>query len=84
MKTGVLGIILALSIVSGAAIGPYYVDDAGRKLATLLRDHISVAAEVVKAAKADDKAKLDASQAKWSTNGKEIAAFLAGARSSPG
>jgi hypothetical protein len=63
----------------GAAVATYYGDDAGKKLAGLLRDHITIATEVVAAAKAGDKAKLDAAQAKWSANGKDIAAFLSGA-----
>lgn len=63
----------------GAAIVPYYGKDAGDKLASLLRDHITIATEVVAAAKSGDKAKLDAAQAKWSANGKDLAAFLAGA-----
>jgi hypothetical protein len=33
----------------GNAIKPYYGDDAGRKLAALLRDHILIAAGIVKA-----------------------------------
>jgi hypothetical protein len=60
----------------GDAIQPYYGADAGKKLATLLRDHIMIATEVVAAAKAGDTAKLTAAQSKWSANGKEIAAFL--------
>ena len=62
----------------GAAIANYYDKPGGDKLASLLRDHITIATEVVAAAKGGDKAKLDAAQAKWSANGKEIAAFLAG------
>ena len=45
----------------------------------LLRDHILIAADVVKAAKAGDKPQLEAAQKKWSANGKDIAAFLAAA-----
>ena len=63
----------------GDAIKPYYGDEAGQKLSSLLRDHILVATEVVKAAKADNKNQLDAAQKKWSANGKDIAAFLSGA-----
>jgi len=63
----------------GNAIKPYYGDPAGQKLSGLLRAHITVATEVVKAAKAGDSAQLDAAQKKWTANGKEIAAFLSGA-----
>lgn len=63
----------------GNAIKPYYGEAAGKKLSALLRDHIMVATEVVKAAKAGDKTQLTAAQKKWSANGKEIAAFLSGA-----
>jgi phage terminase Nu1 subunit (DNA packaging protein) len=63
----------------GNAIKPFYGAAAGDKLTKLLKEHISQAAVVVGAAKAGDKAKLAAEQAKWSANGKEIAAFLAGA-----
>jgi len=63
----------------GNAIKPYYGDAAGKKLSALLREHIVVATEVVKAAKAGNKTQLADAQKKWTANGKEIAAFLSGA-----
>ena len=63
----------------GNAIKPYYGEPAGKKLTALLKDHILIATEVVKAAKAGNKEQLDAAQKKWSANGKEIAAFLSAA-----
>jgi|ERR1043166_860806 hypothetical protein len=63
----------------GSAIKPYYGDAAGTKLSMLLRDHILIATEVVKAAKAGDNPGLTAAQQKWSVNGKDIAAFLSSA-----
>lgn len=44
-----------------------------------LKDHITIATEVVKAAKAGNTTALDAAQKKWTGNGQEIAAFLSGA-----
>jgi hypothetical protein len=63
----------------GAAIQPYYGDDAGKKLAALLRDHILIAADVVKAAAAGRKDELASQQKRWTGNAKDIAAFLSGA-----
>jgi hypothetical protein len=63
----------------GNAIKPMYGDEAGQKLAALLKDHITIAVDVVAAAKAGDKAKLDAAQQKWSANGVDIAKFLSAA-----
>ena len=63
----------------GAAIKPFYGESAATQLSGLLREHIMIATEVVKAAKADHKDELTQAQAKWSNNGKEIAGFLAGA-----
>lgn len=63
----------------GNAIKPYYGDAAGDKLTTLLKEHITTAAEVVTAAKANDKAKLDDANKRWSANADQIADFLSGA-----
>ena len=61
------------------AIKPYYGSEAGDKLSALLKEHIMIAAEIVKAAKANQKEQVTEQQQKWSKNGKEIAAFLSGA-----
>jgi hypothetical protein len=61
----------------GAAIKPYYGEAAGSKLAALLKDHIAVASEVVKAAKAGTNDQLTAAQKKWVANADDIAKFLA-------
>jgi hypothetical protein len=63
----------------GNAIKPIYGDDAGKKLAALLRDHILIAADVVQAAKAGETRVIDANQKKWRANADAIAAFLSGA-----
>jgi hypothetical protein len=63
----------------GDALKPYYGAAAGEKLTALLRDHILIAADVVKAAKAGTKDQLSKSQQRWTANGKDIAAFLSGA-----
>ena len=60
----------------GNAIKPFYGNEAGEQLATLLREHITVAAEVVKAAKANDKNTLEAADKRWHKNADEIAEFL--------
>jgi len=63
----------------GNAVKPFYGDEAGKKLALLLRDHILIATEVVKAAMDGKKDELTKAQAKWTANADEIAAFLGGA-----
>lgn len=63
----------------GDAIKPYYGDDAGKQLSLLLRDHILIAADIVKAAKAGDNNAVDAGQKKWHDNGNQIAEFLSSA-----
>src|SRR5436305_10282683 len=63
----------------GNAIKPYYGDAAGDKLTALLKAHITTAAEVVAAAKANDTAKLQDANRRWFANADAIAAFLSGA-----
>ncbi len=60
----------------GSAIATYYGKEAGDKLAELLKDHILIAADVVKAAKSNNKKKLRDSDKQWHQNADEIAQFL--------
>ncbi|MDA8098320.1 MAG: hypothetical protein M0042_01690 [Nitrospiraceae bacterium] len=63
----------------GNAIIPFYGEEAGKKLAALLRDHILIAADIVKAAKAGDNAGVAEGQKRWNKNADDIAVFLSGA-----
>lgn len=63
----------------GNAVKSYYVEDAGNKLTALLKEHISGAGELLKAAKANDQAALNSANDNWYKNGEQIADFLSGA-----
>lgn len=63
----------------GDAIKPYYGDAAGSQLTSLLKEHINGAVEILKAAKANDKAATDAAVTKWQANADQIATFLSNA-----
>jgi hypothetical protein len=63
----------------GNAMRPFYGDGAGTKLTDLLKQHISIAGELVTAAKAGDQAKQNDADRRWHDNAGEIASFLAGA-----
>ncbi len=60
----------------GAAIRPFYGEQAGDQLASLLKDHILTAAELLAAAKSGDSAKLEAASKTWYDNANQIASFL--------
>src|ERR1041385_4977691 len=63
----------------GDAIKPYYGDDAGNKLAALLHTHITQAADLLKAAKKNDKDAFDKIDKEWHDNADQIADFLSSA-----
>ncbi len=63
----------------GDAIKPYYGEAAGDQLTALLTEHIAVAVEILRAAKAGDQLMVDDAVARWYVNGDEIADFLAAA-----
>jgi hypothetical protein len=57
----------------GDAIKPFYGARAGNRLANLLHDHITIAVEVLQAAKAGDQAAFDTANARWYANGNDVA-----------
>jgi len=65
----------------GNAIKPYYGEEAGKKLTDLLYPHITIAAEVVNAAKAGNTTALDEANKRWYANADEISEFFAKANS---
>lgn len=60
----------------GAAVAGYYGKPAGDRLTALLKDHISIAVDIIKFAKAGDKASQEQANTKWLRNGEDIADFL--------
>lgn len=63
----------------GNAIKVYYGEAAGNQLASLLKDHILIAVEVVKAAKSGNDMELKKASNKWIDNSDDIAIFLSNA-----
>lgn len=60
----------------GAAVAQFYGKPAGDQLTTLLKEHIAIAVDLIKAAKASDKAGQDTADRKWHDNANAIADFL--------
>jgi hypothetical protein len=63
----------------GAAVAKYYGKTAGDKLTALLKEHITIAVDIITFAKAGDKASQQQADTRWSRNGDEIADFLSSA-----
>lgn len=63
----------------GDAVKPYYGEEAGNKLAEMLKEHIQIAGQVVGAAKAGNEQEVKKHIVNWHRNVGEIAAFLAAA-----
>lgn len=63
----------------GAAVASYYGKAAGDRLTALLKEHITIAVDVIAAAKAHDDAKYQAADSKWQQNATDIATFLSSA-----
>jgi hypothetical protein len=63
----------------GDAIKPFFGRTAGNQLTALLHDHITIAVELLQAAKAGDSAALEDASTRWYANADDIADFLAAA-----
>ena len=63
----------------GAAVASFYGKSAGDQLTTLLKEHISIAVDIITHAKAGDKAAQQQAAARWKQNADAIAAFLSNA-----
>jgi hypothetical protein len=60
----------------GGAVAAFYGRSAGEELTRLLKEHITIAVDVVNAAKAGDKSAYQRADAAWTRNGHDIAEFL--------
>ncbi len=60
----------------GNAVKPFYGDQAGNHLTSLLKDHITIAVDLLEAAKAENSTALEETKEKCYTNADEIATFL--------
>jgi hypothetical protein len=63
----------------GNAVKPFHGEAAGNQFSTLLREHILVVADLVKAAKGGDGAAADRATKRWYVNADAIAVFLSSA-----
>ncbi|WP_211244894.1 hypothetical protein [Intrasporangium oryzae] len=71
--------LLSNQVDIGDAIKPFFGDSAGDRLTGLLHDHITIAVEILQAAKDGDTSAFDRASARWYANANDIADFLAAA-----
>jgi hypothetical protein len=60
----------------GNAVKPFYGEAGGKELTRLLREHITVAADLLKAAKVGNNSLFESTNKKWGANADEISVFL--------
>jgi hypothetical protein len=60
----------------GDLLRPFYGNRIAAKFSSLIREHLVIAVELVKAAKAGDQKAIAAAERRWYANGEEIAEFL--------
>jgi hypothetical protein len=60
----------------GNAIEPFYGKQAGNQLTSQLKNHITIAVDLLEAAKAGNSTALEETEEKWYANADEIATFL--------
>jgi hypothetical protein len=60
----------------GNAVKPFYGEAGGKELTRLLREHITVAADLLKAAKEGNNSAFETANKKWIANADEISGFL--------
>lgn len=60
----------------GNSLKPFYGKNAATKYSNLIKDHLVIAADLVKAAKAGDQNAASIAEKKWYANGDEIVEFL--------
>lgn len=63
----------------GNAIAPFYGAAAAQQLTTLLKEHITIAVDLVTAAKASNTAAQNDANRRWHANAEQIATFLSSA-----
>jgi phage terminase Nu1 subunit (DNA packaging protein) len=63
----------------GAAVASVYGEAAGQKLTQLLKQHITIAVDIIDAAKKSDDNRFTESNAQWDRNAEELAALLSSA-----